>query len=193
MSACGSRSRCWGHRAEALELALASLHAPTVAQVLVGVADQAVRLDRPREAARLLSAALAVRGGPDHSRADAARVESAVRAALGETYDETYEPYEEHEKHEEYLTGAARGGAGAALESVRELARVTPAGPVPSAEAKPVQPAPARSPGSSSRNRRWSARRPGGKSARGANTAVRVSRQEERSTGVRSRAWVAPG
>ncbi|WP_326588993.1 AfsR/SARP family transcriptional regulator [Streptomyces sp. NBC_01294] len=137
----GELAASGAHRAEALELALASLHAPTVAQVLVGIADQAVRLDRPREAARLLSAALAVRGGPDHSRADAARVESAVRAALGETYDEPYEPYEtyeEHEEYEEYVTGAARDGAGAALESVRELARVTLAGPVPSAEAKPL-------------------------------------------------------
>ncbi|MFD9521739.1 ATP-binding protein [Streptomyces sp. NPDC059979] len=131
----GELAAAGAHRAEALELALASLHAPTVAQVLVGIADQAVRLDRPREAARLLSAALAVRGGPDHSRADAARVESAVRAALGETYDETYG---ECEECEEYVTGAARDGAGAALESVRELARATLAGPVPSAGAKPV-------------------------------------------------------
>ncbi len=99
---------------------MASLHAPTVAQVLVGIADQAVRLDRPQEAARLLAAALAVRGGPDHSRADAARVEKAARAALGGTY-------------EQYVTEAVRDGAGPALETVRELARVTLDGPAPSA------------------------------------------------------------
>ncbi|MER7730932.1 BTAD domain-containing putative transcriptional regulator [Streptomyces erythrochromogenes] len=104
------------HRAEAFDLALAAGHAPTLAQVLVGVADQAVRLDRPREAARLLAAALAVRGGPDHSRADAARVERAARAALGDAYAEH----------------ADRTGygdcAGAAPEAVRELARGVLAG-----------------------------------------------------------------
>ncbi|MCX5606975.1 winged helix-turn-helix domain-containing protein [Streptomyces sp. NBC_00047] len=100
------------HRAEALDLAVGSLHAPTVAQVLVGVADQAVRLDRPREAARLLATALAVRGGPDRSRPDAQRVENAARAALGE-------------KYEEYFAEAAHRGSGVAMEDVRELARVT--------------------------------------------------------------------
>ncbi|MFG2875279.1 BTAD domain-containing putative transcriptional regulator [Streptomyces sp. NPDC048337] len=101
------------HRAEALELAVACLHAPTVAQVLVGVAHHAVELDRAPEAARLLGAALAVRGGPDHARPDAARVESAARAALGG-------------KYEEYFAEAARtGGAGEAMEAVRKLARLT--------------------------------------------------------------------
>ncbi|MEU7723885.1 BTAD domain-containing putative transcriptional regulator [Streptomyces sp. NPDC040724] len=103
----GALSAARAHREEALDLAVASLHAPSVAQVLVGVADQAVRLDRPREAARLLAAALAVRGGPDHSRADAAHVESAVRAALGDRYEE------EH----------AEPAAAADLETVRKLAR----------------------------------------------------------------------
>ncbi|MEC4569762.1 BTAD domain-containing putative transcriptional regulator [Streptomyces virginiae] len=98
------------HRAEALDLALAAGHAPTLAQVLVGVADQALRQDRPREAARLLAGARAVRGGPDHSRADAARVEAAARAALGARYAE----------HERWA-----GSAAGAPEAVRELARVT--------------------------------------------------------------------
>ncbi|MGJ0153955.1 ATP-binding protein [Streptomyces sp. CH8.1] len=98
------------HRAEALDLALAAGHAPTLAQVLVGVADQALRQDRPREAARLLAGALAVRGGPDHSRADAARVEAAARSALGARYAE----------HERWA-----GSAAGAPEAVRELARVT--------------------------------------------------------------------
>ncbi|MFJ6758187.1 AfsR/SARP family transcriptional regulator [Streptomyces sp. NPDC091273] len=103
----GELAAARAHRAEAFELAVASLHAPTVAQVLVGIADQAVRLDRPREAARLLAAALAVRGGPDHSRADAGHVESAVRAALGDRHEE--------ERGE---------GAGVAdLETVRRLAQ----------------------------------------------------------------------
>ncbi|MFE5807067.1 hypothetical protein [Streptomyces sp. NPDC056491] len=112
----GELAAARAHRAEALELAAASRHAPALAQVLVGVADQAVRLDRPREAARLLAASLAVRGGPDHTRADAARVEAAARAALGDAYEECF-------------TAAVRDGDGpVGLETVRELARVTLAG-----------------------------------------------------------------
>ncbi|MFE5557235.1 BTAD domain-containing putative transcriptional regulator [Streptomyces sp. NPDC056544] len=110
----GELAAARAHRAEALELAVACGHAPTLAQVLVGVADQAVRLDRPREAARLLAAALAVRGGPDHSRPDAARVEGAARAALGDAFEE-YARY---------------GDAGDAPRpaAVRDLARVTLSG-----------------------------------------------------------------
>ncbi|WP_329565600.1 BTAD domain-containing putative transcriptional regulator [Kitasatospora sp. NBC_01266] len=99
------------HRAEALGLALESMHAPTLGQVLVGIADQALRQGGARQAAGLLAAARAVRGGPDHSRPDAARVENAARAALGEEFTE-----------------AARGGAElslAASGAVRELAAVT--------------------------------------------------------------------
>ncbi|MDX3535504.1 BTAD domain-containing putative transcriptional regulator [Streptomyces sp. MB09-01] len=107
----GELAAARSHRAAALDLAVASLHAPTVAQVLVGIADQAVRRDRPREAARLLAAAVAVRGGPDHSRADAGHVEGAVRAALGDRYEE------EHEEEHEEAAGLAD------LETVRALAR----------------------------------------------------------------------
>ncbi len=115
----GELAAARAHRAEALELAAASGHAPTLAQVLVGVADQAVRLDRPREAARLLAAALAVRGGPDHSRPDAARVEAAARAALG---DDAYEAcaYEVDANEED-----AHGDDPARPTAVRELARLT--------------------------------------------------------------------
>ncbi|MFD8948587.1 BTAD domain-containing putative transcriptional regulator [Streptomyces xanthophaeus] len=102
-------------RAEALELAVGTMHAPTVAQMLVGVADQAVRLGRPEEAARLLAAALAVRGGPDLSLPDAGRVEEAARAALGGAY-------EQHAVHGEPDGG---DGPGLTMEAVRELARVT--------------------------------------------------------------------
>ncbi|MFF3084739.1 BTAD domain-containing putative transcriptional regulator [Streptomyces nojiriensis] len=110
----GALAAARAHRAEALELAVACGHAPTLAQVLVGVADQAVRLDRPREAARLLAAALAVRGGPDHSRPDAARVEGAARAALGDAY-------EEHARYED-------AGDAPRPAAVRDLARVTLSG-----------------------------------------------------------------
>ncbi|MEV6727572.1 BTAD domain-containing putative transcriptional regulator [Streptomyces sp. NPDC051364] len=103
-------ARAW--RAQALDLALGSGHAPTVAQVLVGVADQAVREDRPEQAARLLAAALAVRGGPDHGRPDAARVENAARAALGEGFTEA-------------ARCGAESGATSSVEAVRELAAPT--------------------------------------------------------------------
>ncbi|MFJ3517186.1 hypothetical protein [Streptomyces sp. NPDC090131] len=73
-------------------------------------------LARAREAVRLPAASLAVRGGPDHSSADAARVEAAARAALGDAYEECF-------------TAAVRDGDGpVGLETVRELARVTLAG-----------------------------------------------------------------
>jgi hypothetical protein len=104
----GDLAAALDHRAEALGLALGTQHAPTVAQVLVGVADQALRQDQPHEAARLLAASIAVRGGPDLSRPDALRVETAVRAALGEEFAE-----------------AARESAGVSFESVREVAAVT--------------------------------------------------------------------
>jgi predicted ATPase/DNA-binding SARP family transcriptional activator len=104
----GDLTAAGAHRSEALDLALESVHAPTVAQILVGVADQALRRDRPREAARLLAASVAVRGGPDLSRPDAMRVETATRAVLGEKFAE-----------------AARDGAGVSIESVREMTAVT--------------------------------------------------------------------
>ncbi len=116
----GELAAARAHRAQALELAVACGHAPTLAQVLVGVADQAVRLDRPREAARLLAAALAVRGGPDHSRPDAARVEDAVRAALGDAYEECAE----YGAYGEYAVGGRAPGPVA----VRGLVRVTLSG-----------------------------------------------------------------
>jgi hypothetical protein len=96
------------HRTEALGLALDTMHAPSVGQVLVGIADQALRQDQPAEAARLLAAGIAVRGGPDLSQPDAIRVETATRAVLGEEFAE-----------------AARVGAGVEMGSVREIAAVT--------------------------------------------------------------------
>lgn len=72
-------------RAEALAIAAAGGDLGLFSQVLVGVADQAVRRGRPYEATRLLAAAESVGGGPDRSRPDGARVEAAVRAAIGET------------------------------------------------------------------------------------------------------------
>ena len=55
-----------------------------IAQMLVGVADLAARLDQHEQAARLLAASVGVRGLPDRSRPDAARIEQDARRHLGE-------------------------------------------------------------------------------------------------------------
>ena len=96
-------------RAEALILAVESQHAPTIALVLVGLADQAARRGLFEEAARLLAASVAVRGGPDLSNQDAARVETAARAALGAPE----------------FADATRAGGRVTVETVREIAAVT--------------------------------------------------------------------
>ncbi|MEU4437457.1 BTAD domain-containing putative transcriptional regulator [Micromonospora chalcea] len=72
------------HRAAACRAAREGGYAPLTAQVLVGVADLAVRLDRPDQAARLLGAATAVRGQPDRTHPDVPRIEAAARDRLGD-------------------------------------------------------------------------------------------------------------
>ena len=72
------------HRAAACQAAAEAGHAPLIAQVLVGVADLALRRDQHEQAARLLAASAAVRGLPDRSRPDVARIEQAARRRLGE-------------------------------------------------------------------------------------------------------------
>ncbi|MER5887930.1 BTAD domain-containing putative transcriptional regulator [Streptomyces sp. NPDC001941] len=76
------RSRA--HRAEALAAAVRMAHRPWIAQVLVGVADLALRQDRAEQAARLLAAADALRGGPDRSLPDAGRIAREARERLGD-------------------------------------------------------------------------------------------------------------
>jgi hypothetical protein len=49
------------------------------------MADLALRRDQPRQAARLLAASAAVRGLPDRSHPDVARIEQDVRRRLGDT------------------------------------------------------------------------------------------------------------
>jgi ATP/maltotriose-dependent transcriptional regulator MalT len=71
-------------REEALAIALGSRDDGLVSQVLVGVADQAVRRGNPTLAARLLAASECVSGGPDLSRPDSAQVEAITRTALGD-------------------------------------------------------------------------------------------------------------
>ncbi|HLJ21815.1 MAG TPA: hypothetical protein VKU84_16535, partial [Stellaceae bacterium] len=71
------------HRAAAYEAATEAGHAPVIALVLVGVADLALRRDDHEQAARLLAASAGVRGLPDRSHPDAARIEQTVRRRLG--------------------------------------------------------------------------------------------------------------
>jgi tetratricopeptide (TPR) repeat protein len=73
-----------GHRAAACEAAAEAGHPQLIAGVLVGVADLALRRGDPGQAARLLAAGSAVRGLPDLSHPDAARIEQAARERLGE-------------------------------------------------------------------------------------------------------------
>ena len=71
-------------RAEALALAADARDTDVTAQVLVGIADQALLDDRPEDALALLAAARASLGGCDLPRPDAARVEAGVRRRLGD-------------------------------------------------------------------------------------------------------------
>ncbi|MET8799860.1 BTAD domain-containing putative transcriptional regulator [Nocardia sp. NPDC004568] len=72
------------HHTAAFRAATEAGHAMLVAQVIVGIADLALRADRAVEAARLLAASTAVHGVPDRSQPDAARIERTVRDRLGE-------------------------------------------------------------------------------------------------------------
>ena len=72
------------HRAAACQAATEAGHAPLIAQVLVGVADLALRRDQYEQAARLLVASAGVRGLPDRSDPDVARIEQAARRRLGD-------------------------------------------------------------------------------------------------------------
>ncbi|MCX2951535.1 BTAD domain-containing putative transcriptional regulator [Lentzea sp. NEAU-D7] len=59
-------------------------YAPTIAHVLVSVADLALRRDQHEQAAKLLAASTAVRGLPDRSHPDADRIERTARSRLGD-------------------------------------------------------------------------------------------------------------
>ncbi|WP_346120693.1 BTAD domain-containing putative transcriptional regulator [Micromonospora coerulea] len=73
------------YHAAAYRAAAEAGHAPMISQVLVGVADLALRRDQPEQAARLLAASDAVRGLRDRSLPDMARIERAARSRLGDT------------------------------------------------------------------------------------------------------------
>jgi hypothetical protein len=72
------------HRIAAWQAATEAGIAPLTARVIVGVADLAVRLGQYEQAARLLAASVGVRGLPDLSNPDAARIEQTAQRHLGE-------------------------------------------------------------------------------------------------------------
>ncbi|MFF9126407.1 BTAD domain-containing putative transcriptional regulator [Streptomyces sp. NPDC014889] len=72
------------HRTAACQAASEARHAPLIAGVLVGVADLALRRDEHEQAARLLAASAGVRGLPDRSHPDVARIERSARHRLGD-------------------------------------------------------------------------------------------------------------
>ncbi|MEU9117863.1 BTAD domain-containing putative transcriptional regulator [Streptomyces sp. NPDC048483] len=73
------------HRIAAFHAASEAGHAPLIAHVLVGIADLALRDQQYEQAARLLAASAGVRGLPDRSQPDVARIERAARRGLGDT------------------------------------------------------------------------------------------------------------
>lgn len=72
------------HRAEAFRAAVAAGHLPVIAHMLIGLADLAQRQGQNEQAVRLLAAGESVRGVPDRSQPDAARITEEARGRLGE-------------------------------------------------------------------------------------------------------------
>ncbi|MEU5258587.1 BTAD domain-containing putative transcriptional regulator [Amycolatopsis sp. NPDC021455] len=72
-------------RLAACEAAAETGHTAVIADALVGVADLALRQEEYEQAARLLAASAEVRGLPDLSKPDAARIEETTRRRLGDT------------------------------------------------------------------------------------------------------------
>ena len=75
----------WEHRTAAVQAATETGHIPGIAQVLVGIADLALRTDQDEQAARLLAASAVVAGLPDLSNPDLTRIEQETRSRLGDT------------------------------------------------------------------------------------------------------------
>ncbi|MEU4251119.1 BTAD domain-containing putative transcriptional regulator [Amycolatopsis sp. NPDC026612] len=73
------------HRTAAFDAATETQHPLTIARALIGLADLALRTERDTQAARLLGASAGVRGLPDRSQPDVARIESATRSRLGDS------------------------------------------------------------------------------------------------------------
>ncbi|MEV4109092.1 BTAD domain-containing putative transcriptional regulator [Nonomuraea sp. NPDC049695] len=73
------------HRSEAFRAAAETTYPPLIAEVLIGIADLALRQGQDEQAVRLLAASDAVRGTPDRSQPDAGRIAADTRGRLGET------------------------------------------------------------------------------------------------------------
>ncbi|WP_433211137.1 BTAD domain-containing putative transcriptional regulator [Microtetraspora malaysiensis] len=73
------------HRSEAFRAATVQMYPPLVAEVLIGIADLALRQGQYEQAARLLAASDGVRGTPDRSLPDVSRITAETRNRLGET------------------------------------------------------------------------------------------------------------
>ncbi|MFE3441585.1 BTAD domain-containing putative transcriptional regulator [Nocardia sp. NPDC059180] len=73
------------HRVAAFRAASEAGHVPLIAGMLIGIADLALRNEQHEQAARLLAASIGVRGMPDRSHPDVARIEQATRSRLGDT------------------------------------------------------------------------------------------------------------
>jgi hypothetical protein len=82
-AAAGDLDAAAGERVSALELA-AVADEDVIGRVLVGVADHALRRDRPADAVRLLAAVEVLGGGLDRSSPEAVHADEAARAALGD-------------------------------------------------------------------------------------------------------------
>ncbi|WP_346153448.1 BTAD domain-containing putative transcriptional regulator [Nonomuraea recticatena] len=73
------------YRSEAFRAAVDSAYPPLIAEMLVGIADLALRQGQYEQAVRLLAASDGVRGTPDRSLPDASRIAEETRDRLGET------------------------------------------------------------------------------------------------------------
>ncbi|MGZ0147403.1 BTAD domain-containing putative transcriptional regulator [Kribbella sp. WER1] len=73
------------HRSAAYQAAVEGGHLPGIAQMLVGIADLALRTGADERAAQLLGASTAVRGLADRSNPTVERIEQETRRRLGDT------------------------------------------------------------------------------------------------------------
>ncbi|MEV0232120.1 BTAD domain-containing putative transcriptional regulator [Nonomuraea sp. NPDC050786] len=72
------------HRSEALRAAVETTYPPLIAEVLIGIAELALRQGECEQAVRLLAASDGLRGTPDRSQPDASRIAADARDRLGE-------------------------------------------------------------------------------------------------------------
>ena len=94
---CGQLSEARGFLAEAFRLALAAeppliQDRPSIAGATEALAELALAVGRPADAARLLGYAAAVRGAPDLGNPDVRRAGATARAALDGEYEGLYVP-----------------------------------------------------------------------------------------------------